>query len=257
MKIPTTLLCLATIVSMASGAFAKASPSDEIVTLANANNTFACDLYARLKDTTGGNLFFSPFSISTALAMTSAGARGETAGQMRSTLRFPFAPDKLHPAFAALLKHTDDAQAGIGVRIHVANSLWPQQGLALLDRYLALVRQNYGAAVVPVDYLRHEPDARAQINRWVEEKTGGKIRDIIASPLDPLTRLTLVNAVYFKGAWDSPFEKHLTKDAPFFVMGFDPVQTPFMTQTGVFKYAKQGGIQMLELPYLGDAFPCW
>jgi serpin B len=239
---------------MASGAFAKAPPPAEIVTLANANNTFACDLYARLKDTAAGNLFFSPFSISSALAMTSAGAQGDTAAQMWKTLRFPLAQDKLHPAFAALLRHMDDAQSPGAVRLRVANSLWPQQGAALLDRYLALARQNYGGAVTLVDYLRREPEARAQINRWVEEKTEGKIQNIIANPLDPLTRLTLVNAVYFKGAWENPFEKHLTKDAPFFVMDDTGIQTPFMMRTDSFKYAKRNGVHVLELPYTGGGF---
>jgi len=227
-------------------------PSPPPQQLVLSNNTFACDLYAQLKDTKG-NLFFSPFSVSTALAMTSAGAKANTAAQMRKLLRFPASQEEAHAKFADLLKHFDEVNRSGNVQLNMANSLWPQKGGLILQDFLTLTRQNYGVEITPVDYEHAEPEARAQINRSVEDKTQEKIKNLIVGSLSEDTRLVLVNAVYFKGAWKDPFNPVLTKDAPFF-SGDDPVvQVPLMRQTRRFKYAELNNIQFIELPYENGA----
>ncbi|MDR1968832.1 MAG: serpin family protein [Burkholderiaceae bacterium] len=213
------------------------------------NNVFAYDLYAKLKSTEG-NLFFSPLSVSTALAMTYAGAKGNTAEQMQKTLHFPASQHDTHAEFAALLKHFDEVQHNGAVQIDMANSLWPQQGAALLESYLTLVKQTYDVSVTPVDYRHAEPEARARINEWVEKKTHGKIVNPIAK-LSPDNRLVLVNAVYFKGSWESPFKPEQTHDAPFFT-GDLTLQTSLMEQTKWLPYAAPDGIQIVKFPYQGN-----
>ena len=233
-------------------AFAAHPPAAPENTLAYANNAFACDLYAQLKDTKG-NLFFSPFSVSSALAMAYAGAKGDTAAQMRKAMRFPKTPENVHEGFAALLKHFDDVQRDGSVQLSIANSLWPQKNAKapLLENYLALVKQNYGVEITPVDYARAEPEARAMINRWVAEKTRDKIQNIIGSPLNPATRLVLANAVYFKGIWENKFSPESTQAKPFFIWNAPPIQSPLMSQTNHYLYGAQADAQFIELPYQG------
>lgn len=225
-------------------------PDFDAVELATGNARFACDLYAQLK-TSKGNLFFSPFSVSSALAMTSAGARGETATQMEKALRVPFAAEKLPPAYCALLAHLDAVQTKGHVQLGVANSLWPQKEFAFLDSYLALAKEYYHAAATPLDYKQNEPAARAAINGWVAEKTKDKIQNLIAGPLNANTRLVLVNAVYFKGDWALPFEKENTRSEPFYRSENTSVDIPLMHHKGNYRYAESDGIQILELPYAG------
>jgi len=219
--------------------------------LASSNNDFACDLYAQLKETEG-NLFFSPFSVSSALAMTYAGAKGETAEQMRKALRFSGEQADTHAGFAALRRHFDEVQRGGSVQLNIANSLWPQKNAEapLLKDFLALVKQNYGVEITPVDFVRAEPKARARINQWVAEKTQDKITVIIGSPLDSLTRLVLVNAVYFKGTWESVFEPELTKEEPFHIWDRKDIKVPLMRQKNWYRYGEQSGAQLIEFPYV-------
>ena len=245
--IPTLVIALVT----TTLAFAQQQPPSPAATaLAAANNAFACDLYAQLKNTEG-NLFFSPFSVSSALAMTYAGAKGDTAAQMQKALHFPTPQENknIHTSFAALLKHFDDVPH---VQLNISNSLWPQKGAPLLENYLALVKQNYGVEITSVDFEHAEPEARAQINRWVKEKTRDKIQNIITSPLAPTARLVLVNAVYFKGTWENTFKPDSTKEEPFHSWSTkSDVKAPLMRQTSAFLYAEQNYAQFIELPYKG------
>jgi len=260
------LLAIALALATTPLAFAAQPPAAtttaDATALATANNAFACDLYAQLKGDDSGareNLFFSPFSVSSALAMACAGAKGDTAAQMQKALHFSDAQKNkntnanVHASFAALLKHFDDVQRAGTVQLAIANSLWPQKDARtpLLKSYLALVKQNYGVKITPVDFVRAEPKARAQINRWVAEKTHGKIQDIIGNPIDPLTRLVLVNAVYFKGTWENIFKPDSTKEEPFFIWDAPAVQSPLMRQTKSYSYGKQPDAQFIEMPYKG------
>jgi serpin B len=191
--------------------------------------------------------------------MTYAGARGDTERQIAQALHFDLDQARLHPVFAALeaglpvgpLRGTA-GQERAGVVLRIANSLWPQAGYPLLDTFLALVKAHYGASITPLDYGDSEA-ARRTINAWVEDRTEGKIVDLIQpGMLGAMTRLVLVNAIYFKGNWASQFDPDLTHDASFQVTPAQQVQVPMMTRQGSFRYAEHDGLQVIELPYAGD-----
>jgi serpin B len=220
--------------------------------LAQSNNRFATDLYGRLSAKESGNLFFSPYSISTALAMTSVGAEGQTKTQMAETLRFSIPEPRLHTAFASLRQTSQPRDSTAGYQLRIANRLWGQQGYHFIPAFQQTVRTNYGADLAPVDFARQTEAARRTINAWVEKETEQKIQDLIApGVLDPMTRLVLTNAIYFKGAWTDEFKKAATQDAPFKSAG-QQVMVPMMHQTDGFKYAAVDDLQILELPYGKD-----
>jgi serpin B len=220
-------------------------------TAVQGNTQFALDLYQKLRSTEG-NLFFSPYSISVALAMTYAGARGDTEIQIAQALNFRLAQKQLHPAFALLEAKLGEVEKKGDIQLRVANTLWPQKGYAFLEEFLALAGQYYGAQITAVDYGETEA-ARHMINAWVEEKTEFKIKALIPSGvLDALTSLVLVNAIYFKGNWASQFNSHSTHKSPFRVTPDEQVQVMMMTQKHAFRYAERNGLQILELPYAGE-----
>ena len=216
------------------------------------NTAFALQLYQKLCDATG-NLFLSPFSISTALAMTYAGARGNTAREMAEALHFSLEGEELHSAFADLKKNLLEVERKGGVRLTVANALWPQRGYPFLREYLALVERYYGTTVTPMDYAKAAEQARQTINEWVDRETEHKIKNLIpAGILNPLTRLVLTNGIYFKGDWASQFKKSATHDEPFQTIPGSSIKVPMMTQQHRFRYGERDDFQVLELPYVGD-----
>ncbi|HEY1661344.1 MAG TPA: serpin family protein [Verrucomicrobiae bacterium] len=220
-------------------------------TVATDNTAFAINLYGQLR-TRAGNLCFSPYSISTALAMAYGGARNRTAEQIAQTLHFDLPPDKLHPAFAELGANLNAVQQKGRVELATANSLWPQQGFGFLPDYLALCQKDYGTSITPVDYQNHTEEARKTINYWVEIRTKGKITELLPPGMvSSSTRLTLVNAIYFKGKWASPFETNLTANQPFHLSPEQSITAPLMRQTANFGYAEFPGLQVIELPYAG------
>jgi serine protease inhibitor len=216
------------------------------------NTAFALDLYAELK-AAKGNLFFSPYSISTALAMTYAGARGNTAAQMAVTLHFPTDSKQLHDRFASLQAGLAAIQERGRIELRTANSLWPQIGYVLLKEFLSLAVETYGASVAPVDY--GYPSAASEvINAWVEDETAGRITDLVSpSVLGSLTVLVLANAIYFKGDWASQFDPASTGDAPFWVTPTEELAVPMMAQRRRFRYGETESLQVLELPYAGGS----
>jgi serpin B len=222
--------------------------------LAAGNTAFAIDLYHQLRGAEG-NLFFSPYSISTALAMTYAGARGNTEAEMARVLHFDLnhlTQEALHSAFAALETHLAQIQATGDIALHVANALWPQVGYAFLAAFLDLCQRCYGVTITPVDYAGDSEAARQQINAWVEEKTRDKIKELLKPDhVTPLTTLILVNAIYFKGNWASQFDPEDTDDAPFYRLAGDAVKAPMMRQKARFGYRETDDLQVLELPYVG------
>ena len=184
------------------------------------NSKFAFELYAKLKDDPrvkkdGGNLFFSPYSISTALAMTYAGARGRTEKQMADVLYFSLPQERLHPAFGALEKQLNTGGKKGGYQLSVANALWGQKGYAFLKDFLDLTRKNYGAGLKEVDFVRETEKTRKTINAWVEKKTKDKIKELIQKGVVDNATLVLTNAIYFKGDWASKFKEENTHDAGF------------------------------------------
>jgi len=219
--------------------------SPDVRTLVKGNTTFAFDLYAKLK-TSEGNLFFSPYSISAALGMTYAGAKGDTQVQMSRVLHFIPEQAHLHRAFSGLRQKLSRN----GSEISIANALWGQGGYPFRKDFVALLAENYGAGLNEVNFREDRESARQTINSWVEKQTRAKIRNLIRPGIfTPLTRLVLTNAIYFKGVWASPFEKERTKEDSFMLSDGREIRVPMMQQKGVFRYAEKGGIQVLELPY--------
>ncbi len=225
--------------------------------LAAGNSVFAFDLYQALRREEG-NLFFSPYSISVALAMTYAGARSDTEAQMADVLRFNLPQDRLHPAFNGLdqeLAKRGEGAAGVdgeGFRLNIANALWGQTGYPFLPEFLDLLARNYGAGMRLVDFASDAEAARVTINDWVSEQTEGRIKDLIPPDvLDATTRLVLTNAIYFNAAWAKPFQETATADGPFYPLDGEQVTVPFMHQSDTFGYARGDGYQLVELPYSG------
>jgi len=214
------------------------------------SNDFALAMYAQLCQMPG-NVFFSPFSIRTALGMTYAGARGETAAQMSKALRFATADETLHSGFSRIIQRLN-AGGGGRYEIAVANALWAQDGPVLQAGFLDLIARCYGGALHLVDFVGAADAARTTINHWVEDRTRQKIRDIVPpGGVDAETRLVLVNAIYFKGKWVLQFRKAATRDEPFYVEGGGEVLTPLMHQLEENSYLQANGYQAVDLAYVG------
>jgi serpin B len=212
------------------------------------NTQFAFDLYGKLRQEQG-NLFLSPYSISTALAMTSSGARNQTLVQMEKTLRFPVEQNRLHAAFGSLLK---DTRSGKGYQLHVANALWCQTGVPFTDEFLTLNETYYQAKPNGVDFIKATEQARQTINGWVEKQTEDKIKELLKPKvLTPDTKVVLTNAIYFKGDWVTKFDKKQTQDEPFLIAAKNKVNVPMMQRTGEFNYLREESLQVVELPYAG------
>jgi serpin B len=218
--------------------------------LVKGNNAFALELYGRLRDKPG-NLILSPYSISTALAMTSAGARGTTLEQMTKTLHLPDQAT-LHPSAAALIRRVHGDGKNRDCHLITANALWGQQDYGFVPAFLDLTRDHYGAGLREVDFIKDTEGARKAINDWVERETQGKIKELLAKDkLDGDDRLVLTNTIYFKGAWANPFKKKDTKDEAFVLAGGDKIKTPMMSQEMSVGYHDGHEFAVVELPYAG------
>ena len=223
------------------------APSLDQTALVDGNNAFAVDLYGQLRKQ-NGNLFFSPESISTAFAMAYAGARGSTASEMAATLHFALPPDRLHPAMGALLSSLNSDHPGYQLR--VADALWAEKDFNFIDDFLKLTASDYGAGFNRVDFKGAPEGVRGTINQWVEQKTEDKIKDLLpAGSITAATRLVLTNAIYFKGDWQSPFEKASTAEEDFHLSAAQTVKTPLMHLTARFNYFNGGTFQALDIPY--------
>ena len=202
--------------------------ADTTVTVTQANNQFAVDIYGQLrKAQLGRNLFFSPASISIALAMTAAGARGQTEAEIAKVLHLTGILPQAHAEYRKALERWNAADKDRGYQLRVANRLWGQKSFPFLASYLALTRQEYGAELGFVDYVGRTEAARQEINVWVEKQTAEKIKNLIQrSDIDDLTRLVLTNAIYFKGDWASQFKKDQTRDEDFTVSSTRTAKVP-------------------------------
>lgn len=229
-----------------------------------AGNAFAVDLYERLSEKEG-NLFFSPASIQTALAMAYAGAEERTAAQMANVLHFENAGRAVHSEFKALLhqlntprmvRYYKEVDGEIkpaekpAYELVIANALWGQQGYPWIQAFLDLAASNYGASLREVDFAQNPEAASQTINRWVETKTQDRIKDLIArGAISPMMRLILTNAIYFKAAWANQFADHATRDMPFQVSASNRIPVPMMTRKDDFQYLETERFQALEMPY--------
>lgn len=236
-----------------SSATVAASEKDKpnIQAVVTGNSEFALDLYKKIGETeTNKNIFFSPFSISTALSMTYAGAKGNTAKQMADTMHFRLTPSDQHAAFGELSAALNSS--GKGYKLEIANALWGQQGYAFQLEFLSLIQKYYNGGFNTVDFEGQTEMARGTINRWVEQKTNDKIKDLLPKgALTTDTRLVLTNAIYFKGDWATKFKPEMTKPASFNIGPSETVTVPMMYQNGRFRFAEMDGVKLLEMPYVG------
>ena len=218
-------------------------PSADVAALVADNTAFAFDLYHQIVKEQDGNLIFSPYSISTALAMVYAGARGDTAAQMAQTLHYTLPPEQLHPAFNALDRILEPPEAqrptprppsdygdpAEDLTLHIANSLWGQEGFPFEDNFLRTLALNYGAGINLADLSKDPNGAQKTMNQWIEQMTNGHIKDMPPpGSITPATRLALINAIYFKAEWAFPFNPKETHDAPFHLQDGSDVTAPMM-----------------------------
>jgi serpin B len=229
----------------------------DLAKLVVGNSVFAFNLYRTIRHV-GTNLFFSPYSISEALALAYAGACGHTEKDMAEALDFNLSADCLHPAFNSLdLQFKERGQGAKGkdeggFRLHVVNAIWGQKGYDFLPQFLDILAQNYGAGLMILDFINEAEQSRVAINEWVSEQTEDKIRDLVPKgAIDQLTRLVLTNAIYFNAAWERPFNKNLTSYGTFHLIEEIDITVPMMRQTKSFRYAEGDGYQAIELPYDG------
>jgi serpin B len=217
---------------------------------ADAVNELAVKLYGRIASP-GENLCFSPYSVSSAFAMTYAGAAGETAAELSGV--FGFGKD-IHRSNKLLMNNILGAPEDAG-EIIVANSIWPRKDYKVLASFLETVKENYEAEIRPLDFKNNAEAARKEINGWIEEKTGGKIQDLIANGvLGPSTAMVLTNAVYFKARWMSQFSKDATETAEFYTSPEVVSTASLMKKIETYEYFENDLIQAVKLPYLRGAY---
>jgi len=232
-------------------------PANDSQTLVDGNNAFALDVYQALRSK-NENLILSPFSISLALAMTYAGARGTTEMQMADVLHFDLPQGQLHPAFNGLDQDlASRGKAGSDeekpLQLNIANAIWAEQTYPFLQEFLDLIASNYGAGIRLADFINQFKSIRTEINDWVYDQTQEKIKDLIPNgALSSDTRMVLVNAIYFKADWLRQFDANHTSNAPFHLLDGSNVTVKMMNQGTVVPYYSGDGFQAVELPYAGD-----
>ena len=230
----------------------------DITELVNDNNAFAIELYQNLREILPANIFFSPYSISLAIAMTYSGAVGATASEIAEAMHFSLPQERLHPAFntldLSLAKLGDGAKnADTEFQLNITNSLWAQDGFSILPNFLDILAVNYGAGVNLLDFIDSPEDSRNVINNWVDDKTNGRIQNLLPQgSIDIYTRLVLVNAIFFKAAWASTFDSKATQNRIFTRLDNEQVNVPMMSQLESIPYCHGDGYQAVELPYDGE-----
>lgn len=268
MKIFRTSLIFAGIAAMLLFSFSCNRKSKSLVTTASGknieevmelpvplrNNLFAFDLLKAIPEYKE-NFIISPFSISSALAMTYAGAAGATQDEMVRTLYFDPDQDLFHPDYSAYMMRLREL-AGDKVQLNIANNLWAQQGYHFRQQFFDLLELNYGTILNEVDFYRGDREQiRLDINQWVYDETRKKISDLILpNVLTEDTRLVLVNAIHFYGPWMVEFDKSMTRQDYFRNIGGERQLTDFMFRSDKFQYFAGEQMQAIELPYAGGDF---
>ncbi|XP_035685278.1 leukocyte elastase inhibitor-like [Branchiostoma floridae] len=253
-KVYTTLetLCISVCAGVTTSWEAKSSLSS----LVEANSAFALGLFRRLCDSTDGNIVFSPLSISAAMAMTYIGARGNTRYQMERILRFHYFQneDDLHSTFSAIEDVISTSGREADYTFVQANRLFGQAGMSFRHDFLMDSSRHYHSSLATVEFSDEEM-ARLAINSWVAGRTGGKVKGVIPQGLlKPLTKLVLVNAVYFAGKWRTEFDPQLINMADFFIGPERAVKVPIMQLSGEFNVTEDPSLDcaVVELPYSGN-----
>ncbi|MGA1873485.1 MAG: serpin family protein [Thermoplasmatota archaeon] len=220
--------------------------------ITEANNRFGIDIYKEVWDE-GPNAFISPWSIFTALSMTYEGARGVTAEEMQDVLHLPVNETERRSSFARVQNEINDMDGTC--EINTANAIWPQYDYHFLEEYIDIIETYYASKVENLDFKTDPEGSREIINEWVEDRTNDRIKDLLAQgSIDPLTRMVLTNAIYFKGDWLSQFDPADTRDKTFYVNGNEEHSVPTMTFDGEVElnYYEDDDLQALELPYSGE-----
>ncbi|KAB1187651.1 MULTISPECIES: serpin family protein [Haloferax] len=235
---------------------------ERLAALAAGNAEFALELHNHLAANTGGNQFLSPYSISVALAMTYAGARGDTREQMEETLHYTLGDD-VHPAFADLQSKLDSRATATdpaddsevdAFQLAVANALWGREGYPFSEDYLALLEENYGAGLREANFAGDPDGERERINDWVADQTEDRIEDLLPpDSITPQTVLVLTNAIYFMASWLHKFDPENTEDGTFTALDGTESTVPLMhREMDRVNYASVPGAQAVELPYIGE-----
>jgi serpin B len=236
-------------------------PAADLATTVRDNTAFAFDLHrALVAESPSANLFFSPLSVQLAFAMTLAGSRGSTESEIRSTFGWTVDPAGLHRTLNALDRAlaarngvTRLPEGAEAPELSLVNSLWTQQGTPFEEPFLNLLAREYDAGMWVVDFIGDAESSRQAINAWVEEATRNRIVDLLPDgSLSDLTRLVLVNALYFKASWETPLAAAATADAPFANLDGTTAQVPMMALEGTLHTATLGDVLAVELPYAGN-----
>lgn len=226
-------------------------------TLASADTAFALSFFPRAVASAGGqaeNVVLSPYSVSTTLMMVDVGAAGQTRAQIESVLKLPASAASEAQAYAALACGEETDATSNDNSLFIANSLWGQKGKPFDKTFESVLETGYGAPLQQVDFQGNATGAIQSINGWVADKTQGKIPALLgAGDVDATTRLVLVNAIYFKGAWASAFDARQTAPQPFTLPDGSEIDVPTMTGTIDVRSPSEPGLTVLELPYKGDA----
>ncbi len=232
--------------------------SEELGQLTSDNAAFGWDFYREAVED-GENLFFSPYSLSVALAMVWAGARGNTEAETASALHFTLGQERLHPAFNALdlelatRANASTADAPLPFRLNVANALFGQVDFTFLDPFLDTLAMSYGAGMQLMDFEKEPEESRVAINAWVADKTENRIEELLKQGIiSPATRLVLVNAIYFIASWAEPFVEELTTADTFTLLDGTDIATPTMHGSAMARYAAGQNYEAAELPYDGQ-----
>jgi serpin B len=226
------------------------SSAENINALIKGNSDFSFDMYKKLS-TPDSNLFFSPYSISIAFAMTWAGASGQTESEMAATLHFGLDQAGLHPAFDALDLGLKAQAQKDSFQLNIVNQLWGEKTYYFLPDYLKTVSVNYGASMRLLDFINNPDPSRLVINDWVSNQTNSRIKDLIPQgSITEDTRLVLTNAIYFKAQWADTFLKESTSDQLFYTGG-DSMVVKFMHKKADYKYVSNSDFSALEIPYKG------
>ena len=231
-------------------------PEADWKALAEGNNAFALDLYKKLAAAKPGNLIVSPFSVTSALGMAYAGARGDTATEMANTLHYTLPPDRLHPTLGGVTRWLQSDGRKQAYEMNIANALWTQKGMATAPEFRDVLTKSYGSASPEADFVGDREATRLAINRDVKTQTRQRVKDLLQpGDLTGLTRLVLTNAVYFRGTWKDQFDKRNTHDGDFETAPGVKVTVPMMSRSkGKLLFAYGPDFTAVELPYNSGRF---
>lgn len=258
MKYLIPLILIMTFLAAGLPATSAYQPDSNLDKLVASNNAFALEFYRHRSAAPDANLIFSPFSISQAFGMVMGAARETTAQQVAAAMHYQLPSEDLHPAFAALNtdlreRETPENDSAERLQLNIANSLWAQDNFPFRQSYVDLVRDYYDGGLYFRDFTSAPEEVRTAINDWIEDQTEDKIEDMLApGSVSPMTRMVLVNAIYFNGSWAFPFEEDTTQDDTFTLLDGSTVTVPMMTQQESFGYMRGDGFQAVELPYYGQ-----